>query len=305
MKVFYSLIIFVFLHTLELLSFPKLSNGKLMVAVMGGKTHYMTSIEKKMLKTDFARPVERRKIKSVLKEIKLNQVGITKEGPKIGKAIGVYYVILFDEKKSSSFKLIQVETTRILGVWDKFNQKNVDELMDYLEVEASLIHLASLKTPKKKNGIELMDVFSNAELENEGVVFGEPIEIDYTIISDKFKEVYLTILVYSSDGSVIQVFPNKYQSDNKVATNVELKFPPKNAPGKYKMLAAPPEGNDRVVVIASEKPVRLPKKYSKSLGIYDGIINETWKGTKGVRLSIQKFGGNYDVRQLVLDVREK
>ncbi|MCB1190576.1 MAG: DUF4384 domain-containing protein [Leptospiraceae bacterium] len=307
MRIFVFLVIFILQFPLNLSAFPQLINGKLMIAVAGGSSKFMTAIEGKLLKTDFAQPVERKQLNKLLKESNLEQSGLVKDGPKIGKTLGAYYIVLFDNHKSTSFKLVQVETTRILGAWESYTEKNVSELLNILEVEASLIQLINLKSPNKKTEIELMEVFSNAELENEGVKFGEPIEIEYTITS-KIKEVYVTILVYTMDGAIVQVFPNKYQSDNRVPSNTELKFPPENAPGKYKLLAAPPEGYDKIVVIASEKPVVLPQKERVSLGkngMYQGIVGGSWKGTKGVRLSLQKVGGNYDVRQLTLNIREK
>ncbi len=128
-------------------------------------------------------------------------------------------------------------------------------------------------------------------------------QVEFIVRSKQEKTAYVTILVYGQDGSVLQLFPNKYQSDNKISTNTEFQFPPKDAPKKYKLLASTPVGEDTMVIIASDTPVVLENSVQQ--GIYKGNT-KSLAGTKGITLKLDTNDKmKYDVNRVVFAIREK
>ena len=74
-------LIFIFpLITLFLVNTSLFAAGKLNVAVIGNEPDLRAKIESLLANTDFLQPVERTRIDSLLKEMKLGQQVILKEG---------------------------------------------------------------------------------------------------------------------------------------------------------------------------------------------------------------------------------
>lgn len=284
-------------------SLPVYAGGKLNVAVVGPEPDLRAKLEDLMVKTDFVQPVERTRIDALLKEMQLGQQGVLKEGTygQAGETLGAAYLILL-EKDSTTFRLVHTQSGRIMGSWGGFSDASSEELLALLEREKSFQELAGLKAPGKK---DYKVVITNAvgSKENGGAVIGEELKIEYKVTSKQEKFAYVTILVYGQDGSVTQLFPNKYQSDNKINTNEEVSFPPANAPRKYKLLASAPAGEDTMVVIASDTSVGLEN--AAPLGIYKGTT-KSLSATKGLTLKLDKTGKmKYDVNRILFETREK
>lgn len=288
---------------LVLFSCPIFADGKLTVAVIGQQPELRSELESTISKTDFLQPVERTRIDSLLTEMKLGQQGILKEGSyaKAGLTLGASYLVLV-EKSSNSFRLVHTQSAKILGSWSSYTDSSSQEFLSILEREKALQELANLKSPGKRDyKIEITNAVGSKD--NGGSVIGDELKLEIIVRSKKEQYAYLTILVYGQDGSITQLFPNKYQSDNKIATNTEFVFPPANAPKKYKLIASTPIGEDTMVVIASDSSVALEN--ASPLGIYMSST-KSLLGTKGIALQLDKTGKvKYDVNRIVFETREK
>ncbi len=280
-----------------------MANGKLIVAVIGHQPELRADLESAMNKTDFIQPVERTRIDSLLTEMKLGQQGVLKEGSyaKAGQTLGASYLVLV-EKGSNSFRIVHTQSSRIIGSWSAWSEAASQEFLSVLEREKALQELANLKSPGKRDyKIEITNAVGSKD--NGGAAIGDELRIELIIRSKQEKFAYITILVYGQDGSVTQLFPNKYQSDNKVSTNTEFAFPPADAPKKYKLLASTPIGEDTMVVIASDSSIALENAAPQ--GIYIGS-SKSLTGTKGITLQLDKTGkAKYDVNRIVFETREK
>ncbi|MBP7283401.1 MAG: DUF4384 domain-containing protein [Leptospiraceae bacterium] len=297
-------LIFIFpLITLFLVNTSLFAAGKLNVAVIGNEPDLRAKIESLLANTDFLQPVERTRIDSLLKEMKLGQQGILKEGTfaRAGESLGAQYLVLV-EKGSNSFKIVHTQSSRILGSWNGLTELTSEEFLAIFEREKAFQELASLKSSGKRDyKIEVTNAIGSKD--NGGAVIGEELKVEFIVKSKQESLAYITILVYGQDGSVTQLFPNKYQSDNKISTNVEFQFPPKDAPQKYKLLASNPVGEDTMVIIASDTPVVLPNSVPQ--GIYKGNT-KSLAGTKGITLQLDKTGKmKYDVNRVTFEIREK
>lgn len=288
---------------LILLSSPLLATGKLTVAVIGPQPELRANLENVMNNTDFAQAVERNQIDALLKEMKLGQQGILKEGSyaKAGQTLGASYLVLV-EKASNSFRIVHTQSSRILGSWSEWNNASSQEFLAILEREKALQELANLKSPGKRDyKIEITNAVGSKD--NGGAILGDELRIEFIIRSKQEKSAYVTILVYGQDGSITQLFPNKYQSDNKIPTNTDFAFPPPVAPKKYKLIASNPVGEDTLVVIASDSSVALENATPQ--GIYIGST-KSLSGTKGITLQLDKSGKvKYDVNRIIFETREK
>lgn len=279
------------------------ANGKLTVAVIGSESDLKANIESVITKTDFLQAIERNRIDAMLTEMKLGQQGILKEGSyaKAGETLGASYLVLLD-KNSNSFRIVHTQSSRILGSWKRWEDGSLQELLSVLEKEKSLLELANLKSAGKKDyKIEIVNAIGSKD--NGGAVLGDELKLEFVVRSKKENFAYITILVYGQDGSITQLFPNKYQSDNKIATNTEFKFPPPDAPKKYKLIASQPVGEDTMVVIASDSSVALEDGTPQ--GIYFGNT-KSLKGTKGITIQLDKTGTvKYDVNRIVFEIKGK
>lgn len=302
------LILYFYLFTLHFLFFVLLfsvtslyADGKINVAVIGTDVELRANLENIMAKTDFVQPVERARIDSLLKEMKLGQQGILKEGTfsKAGETLGASYLILVEK---GSFKIVNTQSSRILGSWSGWNDISSEEFLTILEREKSLQELVNLKSSGKRDyKIELTNAVGSKD--NGGSVIGDELRVEFIVRSKHERYAFITILVYGQDGSITQLFPNRYQSDNKIPTNKEFIFPPLDAPKKYKLIASSPVGEDTMVVIASDTSVGLEN--ASQMGIYKSIT-KSLIGTKGLTLQLDKTGKmKYDVNRITFDTREK
>jgi hypothetical protein len=286
---------------LIILTSSLLATGKLNVAVIGQAPELRATLEGVMANTDFAQPVERTQINALLKEMKLGQLGVLKEGTyaKAGETLGAPYIILVEK---DSFKLVHTQSSRILGSWSGYSDSSSEELLAILEREKAFQELANLKSSGKRDyKIEVTNAVGSKD--NGGAAIGEELRVEFIIRSKQEKFAYVTILVYGQDGSVVQLFPNKYQSDNKTATNTEFVFPAVDSPKKYKLLASTPVGEDTMIVIASDSSVSLEDAIPQ--GIYKGNT-KSLIGTKGITLQLDKSGKmKYDVSRVIFAIREK
>ncbi|MCB1141499.1 MAG: DUF4384 domain-containing protein [Leptospiraceae bacterium] len=296
-KRFFQFILFAFIST------SIVSANKLNVAVVGGDGDSRSQIENKLLSTELFQPVERTKIEKLFKELKLGQTGFLKEGsyPKAGEFLGVHYLIILDET-GKNFRLVHSGSSKILGSWPNLRTDSIEDLIQLLEKEKSLQELARLQS-SRKNDFEIEITNSVGSRDMGGAKFGDELFLEMIVNSKTEKYTYITILVYGQDGSVMQLFPNKYQSDNKVETNKEFQFPAADSPKKYKLIASPPAGEDTLVIIASNTPTVMDDKAS-TLGIYKGSEN-SFSQTKGISLQLDKTNSKYGIERVIFEIREK
>ncbi|MEM7180404.1 MAG: DUF4384 domain-containing protein [Spirochaetota bacterium] len=326
-------IVFTTLFSFPILSLPKMHNGKFTLAVVGSQNSKIRAkIESALLRSEFIHLVERQKMQKILSEISLGQSGALqkKSSSKIGKLLGTSFLVLLND---SSFRLVETETARIKGSWDSYSEAALQQMLTILETEAALVELVKIKPPpsdRKNVYFGEVECFGNRgtnaanpkvdldslddledeeeeESENEMIPcsfrLGERIGFKYFVFrKDERKQVYLTILAYTSDGNIIQLFPNQYQRDNQVLTKKEAVFPSKNA--KFKVTASEPLGTDRIVMIASLKPVGLPGNSPKA-GIYLYSNTNNKQKTKGITVSLRRLGKTgYDVKYISATIRK-
>lgn len=284
---------------ISLIIFPLQASGKLAVAVIGepGKK---AEVEAALAASQSLQPVEREKMDRLLGEIKLGQSGVLKEGTytRAGEISGAEYFVMIE--KDSAMRLVHVQSSKVLSAWKKEDSSAVDDLVSRLETEKTLKDLFHLKGAGTKDF--LIDITNaSAARENGGAVFGEQVKIELMIKSKKHDKAYLTMLYYGQDGTVLQIFPNKHDRDNRVDTNKEISIPGEKKP--YSIVASPPAGTDTILLIASDSPVGLQADSASFAGPYM-VQKKGLKGTKGLEIQLNK-NVKYGISRILFDIREK
>ncbi|HNM06587.1 MAG TPA: DUF4384 domain-containing protein, partial [Leptospiraceae bacterium] len=245
-------------------------------------------------------PVEREKIDRLLGEIKLGQSGVLKEGTytRAGEISGAEYFVMIE--KDSAMRLVHVQSSKVLGAWKKEDSSALEDLIGRLETEKTLKDLFHLKGAGTKDF--LIDITNaSAAKENGGAVFGEQVKIELMVKSKKHDKAYLTMLYYGQDGTVLQIFPNKHDRDNRVDTNKEISIPGEKK--SYSIVASPPAGTDTILLIASDSPVGLQADSASFAGPYM-VQKKGLKGTKGLEVQLNK-NVKYGISRILFDIREK
>lgn len=67
------------------------------------------------------------------------------------------------------------------------------------------------------------------------------------------RPLYLTLVHVSADGQVSTIFPNPYQSDNRLEAGTKLRVPDEDA--AYRLTVSGPPGTDRVEALGSDVPL--------------------------------------------------
>ncbi|HMV77455.1 MAG TPA: DUF4384 domain-containing protein [Leptospiraceae bacterium] len=284
---------------ISLIIFPLQASGKLAVAVIG-EPEKKAEVESALLKSQSLQPVEREKIDRLLGEIKLGQSGVLKEGTytRAGEISGAEYFVMIE--KDSAMRLVHVQSSKVLGAWKKEDSSALEDLIGRLETEKTLKDLFHLKGAGTKDF--LIDITNaSAAKENGGAVFGEQVKIELMVKSKKHDKAYLTMLYYGQDGTVLQIFPNKHDRDNRVDTNKEISIPGEKK--SYSIVASPPAGTDTILLIASDSPVGLQADSASFAGPYM-VQKKGLKGTKGLEVQLNK-NVKYGISRILFDIREK
>lgn len=64
---------------------------------------------------------------------------------------------------------------------------------------------------------------------------------------------YIYVFDVKTSGEITQIFPNRYESNNRVSANQTVTMPPSNA--RYVFNIAPPQGLSKVIAVASREPL--------------------------------------------------
>lgn len=205
------------------------------------------------------------------------------------------------ELSKSSFRVLKSKGDIPLNRFEP-TEESYKELHSLLDAESGYTELVSLRnngSPEHK----ISDIFSKAEVGKEGARVGENIELEYVYRSKAKKEGYLTIYLFTTDGTVVQVFPNKFEPENRLTPNENYKFPSPNAKKSYKLEASPPVGNDRLLLIVTPKPLILNQALIKNYGHLIVLEKNIFEQLKQKKEEITSFS-SYHLQEVVLDIRE-
>lgn len=272
-----------------------LQSKELTVAIISPKIENGKPIEKDLKEKSFIQIVERNNINEILQEMKLGQMGVLKEGTytKAGYLIGADYLILID-RFATSIRLIHSASSKILGSWSQLSQKNINSICKILEKENSIRELLNSSEGNSKDYEIKIHKFPS----DNSIKIGEEIKFSLEVFSKSEKKVHLTIFVFSSDGTMIQIFPNQFQPKNQIETNQYFSFPSNNIPDKYKIIASEPLGEDQYIFIASKEKLKLGDENYEG---YQTFEEEIFMQSKGVRLQLEKQQ-NYSLKKMKLTI---
>jgi hypothetical protein len=200
-----------------------------------------------------------------------------------------------------SFKLLKAKGNIVLNTFE-YRESSYLEFSDLLDAEAGYFELIELKN-NGNSDYKLSDIFSKAELGKEGARIGESIELEFVYRSKTKKNGYLTIYLFTTDGMVAQIFPNKYDTNNLLNPNDNYKFPTSNATKKYKLEASTPVGNDRLLLIITEKPILFSNDSIKNYGHLSVLQKNRKLELTKIKQEIKNLS-SYGLYEIVLDIKE-
>jgi hypothetical protein len=115
---------------------------------------------------------------------------------------------------------------------------------------------------------------------------GEPVKV----FMQGNRDFYARVMDVSSDGDIVQLLPNAYRADAHFQAGKVYLIP--DGPDRFSMEAAPPFGEDKVVVYASESPIgdasMEPTADGRSL--YRGSLECLNRQSRGVAVNPQVRG---------------
>ena len=200
-----------------------------------------------------------------------------------------------------SFKLLKAKGNIVLNSFD-YKESSYSDFSDLLDAEAGYFDLIELKN-NGSNDYKLSDIFSKAELGKEGARIGESIELEFVYRSKTKKNGYLTIYLFTTDGMIAQIFPNKYDTNNLLNPNDNYKFPTSNATKKYKLEASTPVGNDRIMLIVTERPLLFSNDNVKNYGHLSVLQKNKKQELSRIKQELKSMS-SYGLYEIVLDIRE-
>ena len=201
----------------------------------------------------------------------------------------------------NSFKLLKAKGNITLNTFE-YRESSYSEFSDLLDAEAGYFELIQLKN-NGSNDYKLSDIFSKAELGKEGARIGESIELEFVYRSKTKKNGYLTIYLFTTDGTIAQIFPNKYDTNNLLNPNDNYKFPTSNATKKYKLEASTPVGNDRLLLIITEKSLQFSSENIKNYGHLSVLQKNRKLELNKIKQEIKSLS-SYGLYEIVLDIKE-
>lgn len=202
---------------------------------------------------------------------------------------------------SNSFKFTRRKKNILLGSFD-YSTPSLKEFSSMVDTEAGYSRLISLKN-NGNNDYKINDLFSKAEQGKEGARIGESIELEFVYRSKTKKIGYLTIYLFTTDGMIAQIFPNKYDTNNILNPNDNYKFPTQNAIKPYKLEAVPPVGNDRLVLIITEKSFSFSSNNIKNYGHLIVLLKNKYEELKKITEEL-KSTESFGLYEIVLDIKE-
>jgi hypothetical protein len=205
------------------------------------------------------------------------------------------------ELSNTSFKMIRTKKNILLSSFD-YSKSSLKSFADLVDAEAGYSRLISLKN-SGNNDYKINELFSKAELGKEGAHVGESIELEFVYRSKTKKQGYLSIYLFTTDGMIAQIFPNKYDSDNLLNPNDNYKFPTQSASKPYKLEAAPPVGNDRIVLIISQKSLSFQNSNTKKYGHLTVLLQNKDEEIKRITEELKSME-SYGLYEMILDIKE-
>lgn len=100
-------------------------------------------------------------------------------------------------------------------------------------------------------------------------------DLSLTIASDK--PGYLTVLAVGSSGKIYEIFPNKMDREARIEAGEPMPVP---RPGKWRLPARPPAGENWILALVSDAPDRF-SDLGKDAGAFKDLGN-TGKSTRGI-----------------------
>lgn len=293
MKKIILLIVFLLISSIHPIS-------KLNVAVLAKDSNLRSQIESEISEKKFIQVIDRMNLEEVLEEMKLGQLGLLKEGsyPKAGELLSAEYLVIL-ENFGESFKLVHSPSAKIIGSWNQFSYKNINLMIKLLEREYSIKEILSLSEKESKEFyfkiIEFPSITNQKTLK-----INDEIKFSFEVKSLKKRKVYLNIFVFSTDGSMTQIFPNSFQKNNLISTNEIFKFPNSLIPNEFKLVATEPVGEDQYIFIASENKLLIDEKKTDSYQVFEEDISEV---AKAVSFQLEKKG-NLSIKKMKVEIIE-
>jgi len=208
-----------------------------------------------------------------------------------------YIIELF----SNSFKFTRKKKNILLGSFD-YSTASLKDFSSMVDAEAGYSRLISLKN-NGNNDYKINELFSKAEQGKEGARIGDSIELEFVYRSKTKKVGYLTIYLFTTDGMIAQIFPNKYDTNNILNPNDNYKFPTQNAIKPYKLEAAPPVGNDRLVLIITQKSFSFSSNNIKNYGHLIVLLKNKYEELKKITEEL-KSTESFGLYEIVLDIKD-
>ncbi len=98
------------------------------------------------------------------------------------------------------------------------------------------------------------------------------------------RDFYARVVDFMSDGTIVQLLPNTYRTNNHFKGGVAHRIPDLGQGDQFKLTVAPPFGVDRIVVYASD--VQLGQVATNDIGngmrLYRGSATQLSKATRGL-----------------------
>ena len=101
------------------------------------------------------------------------------------------------------------------------------------------------------------------------------------------RDFYARIVDFMSDGTTVQLLPNRYRPNTFFKGGTVYQIPDKNRGDRFKLKVSPPFGTDKIVVYASEQPVgdiNLSTVISGGLGLVSGSAKDMANQIRGIEI---------------------
>lgn len=200
--------------------------------------------------TDKVEVIDREKLKSLLKEQAIGQLGVLdeKSAPQAGKLLGAKKMAFIRVNKNSfTISLTDVESGKEdLAVSGRISEKEkvFKEFVKNIEHKVFLHNMSLLKN--ESSDLKITILSNKKKFKNN-----ESIQFTLSVNEDCF----LYLLLIQSNGEIFTLFPNSDHKKNFVKANTKIEIP-ENGSG-YIFTAGEPFGVDVVKAIVSKEELNL------------------------------------------------
>ncbi|MBE7412779.1 MAG: DUF4384 domain-containing protein [Leptospiraceae bacterium] len=239
--------------------------------------------------------VEKGQLTKALNEITMTKSGIVKEDEmlELGKIHGASYLILGEVRKEKSIKelyfvsarLIKTETGNVIGanqssceVLAKCSEKIANTLDELLSVvllfeNPDSPYIIKLKLDKGKNPTYKIK---------------EKVKLTFRVESKdaSISNCYIKIFSVDKNGSISQIYPNKFSAQKSIALNKDYTFPEEDDDFEWEVTA--PTGYEYIQAITSGKEAEFSSEKEKSDEIFRSVGKGELKIFRGIKTVIKK-----------------